>query len=66
MEDGAGEIETMINDCLSALNIPRSRGGPGFNQWEREFLESIEDAFKTYGKLTEKQYDKLHSLWSRI
>ena len=36
-------VETMLSDCRDVVDIPSERGGPGFSQWEQEFLESIGD-----------------------
>jgi hypothetical protein len=60
------EIERPLSDCESALDIPKSRGGPGFNDWEKEFLGSIREQFDDKGWLTSPQVDKLRQLWDRI
>lgn len=60
------DIRSMLNDCLSALRIPRSRGGPGFNDWEVQFVESVSEQFDDGRILTDKQIDKLETLWNRI
>jgi hypothetical protein len=56
----------MLSDCESAVGIDKSRGGPGFGQWEEEFLESIREQFDARGTLTERQLDKLQELWDRV
>ena len=60
------EIEQLLTDCESALDISKSRGGPGFNVWEKEFIESIREQFDDKGQLTSPQVDKLRQLWERI
>lgn len=34
---------TMLEDCLEASTVPQQNGGPGFNDWELEFLDSVQD-----------------------
>jgi hypothetical protein len=59
------DIESMIADCLDVLNIPKSRGGPGFNDWERGFIESVDLQFRERS-LSEKQLEKLQDIWDKI
>lgn len=56
----------MVDDCVSVINIPVYRGGPGYNDWEKEFIESIEDQISSGRKLSEKQEGLLKKLWDRI
>ena len=60
------EIEEMLVDCLGVKDIPLERGGPGFNTWELEFLDSIEDQLGNGQRLSEKQLGILRQLWDRI
>lgn len=60
------DIRQMIDDCESVKDIPRSRGGPGFSEWELDFLESVADQFDERGTLTEKQREKLRAMWDRV
>jgi hypothetical protein len=55
-----------VDDCMSVINITVSRGGPGYNDWEKEFLESVEDQLNGGGGLTEKQEKVLQRLWDKI
>lgn len=64
MEDR--DIREMLDDCESAKDIPRSRGGPGFNDWEKEFLESVVDQFDTEGSLSRKQESVLTRMWEKV
>lgn len=59
-------ISQMIDDCNEVKDIPESSGGPGFNDWELEFLDSVEDQYAKKGKLTETQIEKLEELWDKI
>ncbi len=59
-------VEEMLEDCTGAEDIPKDRGGPGFNQWELEFLESLRDQLADDSTLSEKQVTKLTELWDRI
>jgi len=58
--------QDMVDDCLNVINIPKDRGGPGFNQWERDFIESLDERLREGRNLTERQIDKLESIWNRI
>lgn len=60
------DISQMLDDCDSVLGIPRSRGGPGFSEWEVEFIESVRDQYESRGSLSPKQTEKLTELWNRI
>lgn len=60
------DIKGMIDDCLNVLHIPKSRGGPGFSEWETGFVESIADQFEERGALTRKQIEKLEAVWNKI
>jgi len=59
-------IEQMIDDCRSVLDIDKAHGGPGFSDWEKEFLDSIEDQYTDRGTLSEKQIAVLKKMWERI
>jgi hypothetical protein len=32
----------MVDDCMEVLTIPKRNGGPGFSEWERGFIQSID------------------------
>jgi len=55
-------IEDMIYD------IHEADGTMYFNlsDWEKEFLDSIEDWFADNDDLTDKQIDKLTEIWNKI
>lgn len=55
----------MIEDCMNVIGIPESRGGPGFNSWERRFIESVETQINQ-GYCSAKQYATLEKLWNKI
>ena len=62
----------MIEDCSNVKTIPESRGGPGFNDWEQKFIESIRDQYNKnidmyrYHRLSKKQIEKLRAMWDKI
>ncbi len=60
------DAQDMVEDCLNVLHIAKSRGGPGFNKWERDFIESVSEQLGEGRGLTDKQYDTLENLWNRI
>lgn len=49
---------TMINDCEDRESK--------LTDWERDFISSLPEAIDKYGSLTEKQADKLETIWERI
>lgn len=66
------DIRSMLEDCFNVINIPKERGGPGFNSWEVSFIESVDRQFNRnlglfngHG-LTDKQLEKLESIWNKI
>jgi hypothetical protein len=64
-------MERWLTDCEEVTGIDKSRGGPGFSSWEKEFLESVREQFdersdRTNKPLTGKQLVVLHKLWDRI
>ena len=71
-EQNEEAVRGMLDDCINVLTISKERGGPGFNDWERNFILDVDEHFerarKKYGSafLTEKQFDKLEALWNRI
>ncbi|KKL20614.1 hypothetical protein LCGC14_2453670 [marine sediment metagenome] len=60
------EIERWLDDCDEVKNIPPERGGPGFNKWELDFIDSTREQFEEQRRLTDKQCDKLRELWDKI
>lgn len=61
-----GRVQRMIEDCKNVRNVERCRGGPGFDSWEQEFLDSIDRQFGKRGWLTEPQVERLQKMWDRI
>lgn len=55
-------IEEMLDDCNSAKDCSNVE----FTAWEEKFLESITEQFDERGSLTEKQEDRLRSIWEKI
>lgn len=60
------DVEQMLDDCDSVKDVPASRGGPGFDDWELEFLESVRDQHEGGKSLSEKQLGKLRQLWDKV
>jgi hypothetical protein len=62
--------QKMIEDCLNVLNIARSNGGPGYNKWERDFIESVDEQLNTTNgqkqRISDRQYNVLEKLWNKI
>jgi hypothetical protein len=56
----------MIDDCQSVIDIDRAHGGPGFDDYEKEFLESVAEWFDEHDSVTGKQYKFLKNLWDRV
>ena len=56
------QIEQYIEDCEGAMT---ARNSP-FNDWEREFIESVAERWETSHHLTEGQQDKLEQIWDKL
>lgn len=56
------DVEEMIDQCESAAHVPKCNGGPGFSQWEHEFIESLREQFDAGRSLSERQLEKLAEL----
>jgi hypothetical protein len=54
---------TMVEDIRSAEGCVN---GIELNQWEEEFMESIEERLNAGRSLSEKQREKLQEIWDRI
>lgn len=59
-------IEQMLDDCESAKTVPEANGGPGFTDWELEFLESLRDQVDDGRTLSQRQMSKLEDLWNKV
>jgi len=53
----------MIDDIHNVIGIA---GGIELDNWEEEFLDSLEDRLGEGKGLTEKQRNKLEEIWDRI
>lgn len=51
-------IEKMLEDCKAAESK--------LSDWERGFISSVSEQFINKGKLSEKQLDKLQSIWEQV
>lgn len=60
------DIQQMIDDCNSVRDIDKAHGGPGFSDWEKGFLESVEAQYESKGRLTDRQQEILWTMWNRI
>jgi len=60
------DIEEMLDDCDEASSVPQENGGPGYSEWELEFLDSVREQFNGTGRLSDKQREKLTELWNKI
>ena len=60
------DIGQMIEDCQNVAYIDRMHGGPGFNDWERNFIESIAEWYDENDDLTDAQYQTLKKIWDKI
>lgn len=61
-----------LEDCETNAEVPVSRGGTAFSEWEREFLASIREQFDlrvergSRKPLTGKQLVVLKRMWDKI
>lgn len=65
-ETSAETIKKWLDDCISALNITQTQGGPGYDRDEKKFIESVDEYFKRFNRLSPKQLIKVKSLYDRI
>ena len=52
------EIQQMLDDCESRESK--------LTEWEAGFIDSISDQFAKKGSLSEKQDERLESIWNRV
>lgn len=64
-EGYVGDVEEMLDICEEQADVPKHNGGAGFNQWEREFLESIREQFDSRCRLSSAQVAVLRRLYDR-
>lgn len=65
------DVELWLEDCESVVNVEVHSGGPGYTDWEKEFLSSIRDQFDakvraTKRPLSGKQLATLKKMWDQI
>jgi hypothetical protein len=65
MSDNA-KLTEMIEDCESVRHIEKEKGGPNFNKWELDFLDSIIEQYEEKCWLSEKQIEILEKMWDKI
>jgi hypothetical protein len=56
------DIKQALEDCLGVFNASNCP----FTDWEKEFLESVDEQFAARGGLSEKQQDRLEAIWGKI
>lgn len=56
----------LLDDCENVASVSQDNGGPGFSQWELEFLESISEWLDAGRSLTDPQAEKLQQIWNKI
>jgi len=52
------EYQQLIDDCVDRQSQ--------LNDWEINFLDSINDQVAEDGTLTDRQFEKLESIWERV
>jgi hypothetical protein len=52
------EIKILINDCLDRFGK--------MSNWERDFIESIDDQFSEKKFLTTRQEETLNKIWEKV
>lgn len=52
------EYQQLIDDCMDRQSQ--------LNDWEINFLDSINDQVSEEGTLTDRQFEKLESIWERV
>ena len=52
------EYQQLIDDCMDRQSQ--------LNDWEISFLDSINDQVAEEGTLSDRQFEKLESIWERV
>ena len=52
------EYQQLVDDCMDRQSQ--------LNDWEISFLDSINDQVAEEGTLTDRQFEKLESIWERV
>jgi len=58
--------QEMLDDCEAAIRVPAERGGPGYTEWEHEFLVNINAQMLDGKLLSSGQRAKLDQLWRKL
>lgn len=53
-------------EWASDIRADENGGGIELNEWEQEFIESVEDALAENRSLTPLQMEKLEEIWGRV
>lgn len=54
--------ENALEDVINALES----GDEDLSDWERDFVESVQEQWEDYGWLTDKQLEKILDIWHKI
>jgi hypothetical protein len=54
-----------MDDIQSKINYCRRRNEK-LNEWEQEFIESVDDWYDRKGCLTDAQYEKLDDIYEKV
>ena len=58
--------ENLLEDCENVINIPKSRGGPGYTRLDKKFICQMRKLASNGKKATEEQLGMLEDLWGEI
>lgn len=56
------EVEEKIQDCMEASTCVNVN----FTKWERDFICSVDDWYRTRGHISDRQKDCLQRIWNKI
>ncbi|OPZ22635.1 MAG: hypothetical protein BWZ03_00731 [bacterium ADurb.BinA186] len=54
--------ENALDDVINAFEC----GDEDLSDWERDFIESVQEQWEDYGWLTDKQLEKILDIWRKI
>lgn len=54
--------ENALEDVINVLES----GDEDLSDWERDFVESVQEQWEDYGWLTDKQLEKILDIWHKI
>lgn len=55
-----------LADLEELVNVPVTRGGAYFSDWEKQFIRSVRQQFDDTLEFTEKQRDKIKEVWHAV